>query len=476
MVPLQLTPAASVSGALGGVFSQSTVSFSLSATGTPKLRGYTLRLTVSNPTGGPLSGGSADDSELSVLHDGTDLADLLGTRRAFFVRLDVPGIDALMARSGVPATSSLRAALEQELSLHPRWTYLRSLLDGSWVGVRAASVERYLRTATRRLGGPGKVRVQARAVRAAAVSSFADAWDLWASIRQKSSSHGVTEYSMSLPVRRFVASFLQGIERRLRKTVPQVAHLAPLARHGLLRIPASLSLPVDLYVANGSLVKVAVSYHGRGVVVLIGHPSPLVAPGDATYASLPELEQLFFSASSSSASSSLPIVSTPPAASASPLSDPALQLSLVITEQADVRTRSFSRIESPAWRQKVLHSAGLRLALGAPVASPRAVSAVVGASGRFLVLVTPDPATGRCMGTLEVDASARALGATRRPGVYFFETSERGGSCDAAGLGTVAVTRSTAMGSAWTGYAPLGGGPPAAGVPGNSSTASGAGA
>lgn len=293
VVPVELSGISTVAGAASGVFSRPTVRFVLTESGTPALRGYAVALTIASPTGRAVSKDAArDTAEISVLHGATDLADFLVTNRAIYLRIDARGIDQLAASDG--ASVNLVHLLDKAAGRRPELSYLRQLAAGGWVGMRLAPLERYLKQAERHLGlSSSGVHSKVSRVDSAFKLSLAEAWDAWATLHVVRRGNTSTEYAVKLPVRNFVRSFASSFEGQLARIVPRSKSAFPTLNRAIERIPAGFKLPIDLWIAGGSLVKVAVSYHGQTLTVAITHPSVVVTnPPGATYITVRQIEAL----------------------------------------------------------------------------------------------------------------------------------------------------------------------------------------
>jgi hypothetical protein len=150
----------------------------------------------------------------------------------------------------------------------------QAALDDQWVGVEQS----LLGTLSKGVVGATVKEPSFATSRNDVALSFSQAWDAWASIHEVSSSNGTTEYSVKIPVRQFVASFVQRLESALAKQVPSMR--AELGVEGLLvrAIPASLAIPISLSVNNGVMTQLEVSYKGDSLDLAISHPSLGVSP------------------------------------------------------------------------------------------------------------------------------------------------------------------------------------------------------
>jgi hypothetical protein len=196
-----------------------------------------------------------------------------------YVRVDFEAIDPSSYQSEV-------RSLLSKVPAGSAHTLASALLSDRWIGIDETTIE----SVEKSLGGPSPSpasTVKSDNLRNAFTMSFAQSWDAWASIHRLSSSNGVTEYSVKVPVEHFLSSFFNDVKGAILEAVPSAE--AGTARMGLKaassaidRIPAALELPITLSVTHGSLTGVAITYHGNSVDLAISHPSVgVVAPAGA---------------------------------------------------------------------------------------------------------------------------------------------------------------------------------------------------
>lgn len=125
---------------------------------------------------------------------------------------------------------------------------------------------------------------------------------------------GAGEYSLSLPVRPFVESFLHKISK------PLAAYLndplvSPAALSGDVdKIPSSLSVHANVWVKNGSMSKLQIFIPHSSASVLIGvsHPAAAVeVPNGATMLSQSSLTELIATAEAGALSATGGLFKTP---------------------------------------------------------------------------------------------------------------------------------------------------------------------
>jgi hypothetical protein len=252
------------------VFSAETADVQEQAT----LAQYSVALTVTSENGSqPLSGSDGlDNFEISVFRSGTDLGDLLVADGAVYGRLN---LQAISPSAFQRATQSI----DNDLVPGPANAFAQASIGDEWVGVDDSTIASTVAGLGVKLksSGPG-----IDTYRNAAAMSFAQSWDTWATIHEVSSSGGSTEYSLEMPVRSFVASFTQHLASALAKDVPSLAR--DLGSSSLLvkAIPASLTIPMTMWVTNGALSQLDITYKGDSLDMAISHPSVAVtAPAGA---------------------------------------------------------------------------------------------------------------------------------------------------------------------------------------------------
>jgi len=275
-----------VHAALTSVFSSPTVKVVISAHTTnlqeqAAVARYSVALTVTSENGRqPLSGSDgSDDYELSVLRGGVDLGDVMVVDHAVYARVNLQAIDPSSYESELQSVAAnVQLGSARSLAL--------AFLHDQWIGIEASTIGSFVKSLGVSAKQP-KTNVNVDGLRNAFTLSFAQSWDAWASIRQLSSSNGVTEYSVKLPVQHFVSTFVKDIKGAVLKALPSADTSAArvelnAASSAIGRIPAGLEIPVALWVTNGSLTRLDVSYKGDSVDLAISHPSVgVTAPAGA---------------------------------------------------------------------------------------------------------------------------------------------------------------------------------------------------
>ncbi len=238
----------------------------------PKLAGYSLALTVTSENGSePLSGSDAADAvELSLFQGSNDVVDVIVADGVVYGRLD---LEALSPSSYESASQSIL----KQVGSGAAYTLAEAAINGGWVGVDDATIGSYLKNSDVRSTGPSLA-----TDRNAAAMSFAQAWDALASMQEVSSANGTTEYSIDIPARVFVSSFVEHLQAALAKDVPNIKNDISLDSFAVRAIPASVDIPLDMWVSGGSLTAVDVSYKSKSLDMAISHPSVgVTAPTNA---------------------------------------------------------------------------------------------------------------------------------------------------------------------------------------------------
>lgn len=316
VIPAQFSRANTVRNALGSLFSSSTVQFTLSVTSsvdtssttttaTPEagqapgggsvgtafyvdnpLSKYSLQVTVTNPTGGPVSDAAdADNIEISVLKGTTDLGDFMVADGAAYLRLNI------QALFGNPQSEI--SSWDQLAQKNPSLAFLSTLAAGGWVGITESSIDDYVTSR----GGKAPSPVDVGSLRSSFALSFAQAWDVWTSVKQLSTANGVTEYSLTLPVRNFLGSMLADVTSQLEKTVPSAQRVIPDLTRDIDSISASLTIPMLMWVQGGSMTKLQISHGTSSLVIDVAHPGAGVTPpAGATMITIGDIQSWFGSA------------------------------------------------------------------------------------------------------------------------------------------------------------------------------------
>ncbi len=258
---------------------------------------YSVVLTVtSKNASAPISSGSDNIGayEISVLRSGSDIVDVVGTDSAIYARVNLRAISQSTYEQALQSLASGGAT-------GAAYTIESDVVHDQWVGVSLAtlrSLESALGTTTTQIPTASQI----ANLRNAFTMSFSQSWDTWTSIHQLSSSNGTTEYSLTLPVEHFVASFLADMNGAITKDLP-TAEAATAARElgaiesSVHEIPAGLEIPMTMWVTNGSLSRLQVSYEGYSANLDFSHPAVgVTAPQGAFMISAATIKSLIDSA------------------------------------------------------------------------------------------------------------------------------------------------------------------------------------
>jgi hypothetical protein len=268
-----------IHAALASVFSSPTLKVVFTAHTTNQsqeatLGEYSVALSVTSVNGSrPLSGADGvDNYEISVLRSGVDLGDLVVADQGVYARLNLQAIDA-------HAYESALTTLSNDVPPGAGYNLGEAFLSDQWVGLSDSTIDSWVK------GFAAKEKASLSEfdnLRNAFALSFAQSWDTWASIHQKS-GNGTTVYSLKLPVQHFVATLWSDVKATVLKDVPSLKADIGSISSEIGRIPASLELPITMTVTGGSLTAVAVSYKGDSLSLAISHPAVGVsAPTGAT--------------------------------------------------------------------------------------------------------------------------------------------------------------------------------------------------
>lgn len=274
-----------VHGALAGVFSNRTARFVLRGSSGPGKGLSPLVIVVSLESTGskPLASGGPVDLGLSLRYHRTPVGDLVvaGKSRTAYLRLDMVGIRRV-SPSAYRTIERLPGELQHLLSASPVLKAspvgralradVHALVTGKWLSLSSKALSA--------LGKPAQSLISSRAaeqrLRKALSFSVAQAFHMWASIHKLSSSGGTTVYRVSVPVRHFASTLLAGLRPELRKDGHLSSSELGRLSSGLRRIPAGEKLPVKLWLRNGSVTELRVTYQRESLEVGISHPSDAV--------------------------------------------------------------------------------------------------------------------------------------------------------------------------------------------------------
>jgi hypothetical protein len=233
---------------------------------------YSVVLSVTSENGhAPLSGSdAADEYEVSVMRGGVDLADVIVADQALYARVNLQAISASAWQSAEQSIANMQLSQADE-------ALARAVLNDQWVGVDDST----LKSIEQSLGSAlptSDSTVNFDNLRNAFTLSFAQSWDAWASIHQVSSSNGTTEYSVKLPVQHFVSTFFNDVKGAVLTDLPvadaPIAHVMVTSLSSAIsKIPAGLEIPMTMWVANGSLDRLLITYKGDSLNLAISHPA-----------------------------------------------------------------------------------------------------------------------------------------------------------------------------------------------------------
>ena len=245
------------------------------------------------------------------------------------------------------------------------------------------------------------------------------------------SQGGVTEYSVSLPVRNFLSTLVADLETQVEKSAPSAQQLVPRLRKAIDRIPASLSIPIKMWIENGSLIKVAVSYDRATVTVGITHPSIGVSPPSAprmiTVDEIRSFVHWFENGGTNATADSVTVAQSN------------LETALTGARTSYViNNRSFADLLNRSSPNSIYNlDTGLGFVTNAPSTSADTVSVEVGTGGSSVTMTAFTAETRDCWGVLDLTANqpAPVLGLASKPGVYFFvNRNVAATTCDASTL------------------------------------------
>ena len=304
-VVAHVSAADTVHSALTGVFSSPTTRFDITEQNLPGVASliggsFSVVVTTSNDQNNQSVGDRA--VEVSVYEQSTDLADILAIGGSAYVRVDMKGISALAGPTISAEISSELGTLETR----PGLGFLSDLSLGKWVGVSKATYDAVssqlldklpslpVGTSSSSLNASG-VRQEVKAIKQLTPtigSSFVQSVQTWLSINKKTTD----EYSAELPVRPFVASLVNKLEKPVEAALKISSISAAEVSKSLAEIPADLSLRANLWIESGSLTKVQAFIPRNSTYLLIGvsHPATaLAAPSDATMLTGADLTALY---------------------------------------------------------------------------------------------------------------------------------------------------------------------------------------
>jgi hypothetical protein len=276
----------SVHSALTSVFKSPTTQFVVTAQNLPGQASiadgsFSIVVTTSQESGASLSASGLQRAvDVSIYHESTNLVDVREVGESVYLRVDLPDIAAF----GSPGTLASISKTLDTLAAHPGLGYLHDILAGSWVGISEKTLVAFAHLIERQLPSTATATLNTQKLsqlQTAVEISFAQSVRMWLSIHQKSAD----EYSLSLPVRQFAGSLLQGLAKPLTEYLKDPLLSGSELQAVADRIPASLSVRADMWVTNGSMsrLQIFVPNSSASILIDISHPSARVlAPSNAT--------------------------------------------------------------------------------------------------------------------------------------------------------------------------------------------------
>ena len=295
-----------VHSAFTSVFKSNTTQFVVTAQNLPGqaalLDGsFSIVLTTSQAAGGSATAGERRSVDVSIYHESTNLVDLRETGGSVYLRTDVEDLAGL---AGPGQSDSIAAELNQ-FANRPGLGWVHEVIAGKWVGLSKSTLLAFVHQVAG-MSDMGKSALnlqQTKQLRIAVSTSLVQSIREWLSIHQTSSD----EYAMNLPIRDFVGSLLQGLYKPLasylKVAVPSQAELGKV----IDKIPSSLSVHANMWVADGSLSKlqIFVPNSAASILIAVSHPTaPVVAPTGATMLTVANLSDLLATVTSGAASRS----------------------------------------------------------------------------------------------------------------------------------------------------------------------------
>ncbi|MGH9169581.1 MAG: hypothetical protein ACRD0Z_01695 [Acidimicrobiales bacterium] len=469
VVPNEIRRTDTVLAALSSVFSSPSVQFSITASGPGAPSGGALVVTLTNPSGGPVSqAASTDNVEVSVLRGGVDQADLVVADDEAYARLNVPALAAQRSYySDLIAPFGLVAEQNSDLSA------LKLVDQSDWVAVTEASIDSYVQSRHEKAPAPASV----GQLRSSFALSFAQAWDAWTSMRQVSAPNGATEYSVSLPSEKFLGSLLSDLQGPLVAALPAARSWVDDLLGSISGISPSQTVAMSMWVSSGVMTRLQVRQPNGPDSLTIGvsHPtSGVTAPQPAattSMQSLASIENLVGLGGGGSVAgchetegNDTLSCSAPPlqcmrlliggqGCSNKELAPPALaqfdlENAVLVVEQLAAdgsiggnqsRQATANYLENQS-QHAYLGIGGLFYTAGISTVE-NTISVAFGNHGTYNVLAAWDT-VGTCWGVLEVTAPqpSAVLGISRRIGTYYFEAVHS----NSGQLGTIPTTGASA--------------------------------
>jgi hypothetical protein len=255
---------------------------------------FSIVITTSGGRGGQGSSSASRAVDLSIYHESTNLVDLRVVGRSSYFRVDLKDITSFGGSGEFSKISSEMNALARRRGLG----FVHDVLVGKWVGISTATLLAFEHKLTGELGGAATPPVNSpkdRHLRTIIFSSLAQSVRAWLSIHQV----GANEYSLQLPVRSFVESFVGRVYKPLVAYLnePLLSGVGVAQEVGKVvdKIPAGLTGHADLWVKNGAMsrLQVFIPNSSASLVIAVSYPAERVqAPKGATMLTVSTLTDL----------------------------------------------------------------------------------------------------------------------------------------------------------------------------------------
>lgn len=255
---------------------------------------FSIVITTSGGRAGQGSSTASRAVDLSIYHESTNLVDLRVVGPSAYFRLDLKDLAAFGGSGDFSRISAEMDALARRRGLG----FVHDVLVGKWVGISTGTLLAFEHKLTGELGGattPSVNLPKARHLRTLILSSLAQSVRAWLSIHQV----GANEYSLELPIRSFVRSFVSGVYKPLVDYLnePLLSGVAVAQEVGKLvdKIPAGLTGHAYLWVKNGSMsrLQLFIPDSSASLFITVSYPGTRVqAPKGATMLTVKSLTDL----------------------------------------------------------------------------------------------------------------------------------------------------------------------------------------
>jgi len=273
--------------ALTSMFKGSTTRFVITAENLPGSDSvvdsvYSLVETVSTTGSSDTCGAHGSSVDMALMHKTTNLLDYRSVGRTEYLRLDLKALTSLAGTSSSVAFTTLSNEF-QALSAQPGLGYLKTVLQGKWIGMTEQSLvafaSKYAKAdsaATKALQEAMNNPCQLKHTQLAASSSTLGTIKTLLSIHRVSSN----EYSLTLPVKSFARSLLSKLVTELKGSLAAEHVSAAQLTQRLNTIPSGLSLHANIWVSHRSLQKIQIFIPSSAsyFVILVSHPAVFLAP------------------------------------------------------------------------------------------------------------------------------------------------------------------------------------------------------